>query len=139
MKRKFLIAILILLVPSIAFAANPCSKEDVGTGSLARCITQIYTWSIVVAAILAVLMVTLGGYLYMTAGGNAEQSTKGKDFIWQALAGLGILFLSYIILATINPDLVNFNDPFNRLNQSTNQTQTQQANPTSQPPRGGGG
>ena len=55
-------------------------------------------------------MMVLGGYTVMTAGGNAQQSTKGKDMIMSSAVGLGLLFAAYIILNTINPDLVNFKE-----------------------------
>ena len=80
----------------------------IDASELGKLISQIYTWALAAASILALLMLVLGGYLYMTAGGNAQQSGKGASFILSAIVGLCLLFGSYLILKTINPDLVNF-------------------------------
>ncbi|MDP4001272.1 MAG: hypothetical protein Q8P83_03455 [bacterium] len=80
----------------------------VDTTTLGKMINQIYVWALGLSALLAMLMMVFGGYMVMTAAGNAEQSSKGKDFIWSSIIGMGILFASFLILNTINPDLVNF-------------------------------
>ena len=59
--------------------------------------------------LLALLMMVIGGYTYMTAAGNAEKTSKGTEMIWSSVIGLALLFGAYLLLNTINPDLVNFN------------------------------
>ncbi len=127
MKKIFAsLALAFVLVPTIVVAqtpnfsattvayTNPCSLDAVrGTTTGAattfpRCVNQIYVWSLGVAVLLALLMVVIGGYYYMTSGGNAEQASKGKEYITGALVGIIILFCAYLLLNTINPDLVNF-------------------------------
>ncbi|MBI3952404.1 MAG: hypothetical protein HY336_00420 [Candidatus Doudnabacteria bacterium] len=113
MKIILTILLFALLVPTFAFAqssTNPCSKNtaDSGIVALPKCINQIYTWSLGAAALLALLMIILGGYSIMTAQGNGEQATKGKEYIYSAVIGLLLLFTAYLLLRTINPDLVNF-------------------------------
>ncbi len=91
------------------------TKAD--TTTLPKLINQIYTWALGISALLALLMTVLGGYYYMTSGGNAEQASKGTEMIWGAIIGLVLLFGSYLILRTINPDLVNFKiDSVDQLN-----------------------
>lgn len=116
MKTVLLIGLMcaIGLLPLMAAAqgsvtSNACQANP-GTdiSSLPRCINQIYVWSLGAGALLALLMVVLGGYYYMTAGGNAESASRGKDMIFSAIVGLVLLFGSYLILRTINPDLVEF-------------------------------
>ena len=51
----------------------------------------------------AVLMIIIGGVQIATGGGDQNNVTEGKTKIMQALAGLVILFLSGLILYTINP------------------------------------
>ncbi len=114
MKKFFILATVIFLItaPLLVSAANPCSKEAINPNqpgsSLPMCINQVYVWSLGVGALLAVLMAVLGSYAYMTAAGNAEQADKGKEYIWGAVIGLALLFTAYLLLRTINPDLVNF-------------------------------
>lgn len=104
----------LMFVPLIASAqTNPCTMAGVKatadkTSTLPRCINQIYKWSLGIGAILALLMTVVGGYYYMTSGGNAEMAAKGQEYIWGAIIGLVLLFAAYLILNTINPDLVNF-------------------------------
>ncbi len=95
-------------------ASNPCSWQSVkGQGvtatTLPKCVNQVYIWSLGIAVLLAMLMIVLGGYYLMTSGGNAEQATKGKEYITSALIGVVLLFCAYLLLREINPDLVNFN------------------------------
>jgi hypothetical protein len=119
----FVIGFSPVLVAAQTTSGNPCTISAVQNNpseraaALPRCVNQIYVWSLAVGALLALLMCVLGGYYYMTAGGNAEQSSKGKEYIMGALIGLLILFTAYLLLREINPDLVNFNvNSFNGLN-----------------------
>jgi hypothetical protein len=60
------------------------------------------------AAILALLMIVVGGYITMTSAGNAARASMGKGYITSSIIGLVLLFGAYLLLNTINPDLVNF-------------------------------
>ncbi|MEJ0021935.1 MAG: pilin [Candidatus Doudnabacteria bacterium] len=120
MKKKIFVLIFIftLTAPLLA-AAAPCSvnvnnNPPLTPKDLPICVNQIYIWSLGISALLAMLILVIGGYYYMTASGNAEQSGKGIQMIWSAVIGLGLLFAAYLLLHTINPDLVNF--PVNSLN-----------------------
>ncbi len=128
MKKTTAILFLILLAaPLIAFAATPCVKEkdvSVKPEDLPRCVNQVYIWSLGAASLLALLMIIIGGYYYMTASGNAERSSKGIEIIWSSVIGLAILFGAYLLLNTINPDLVNFKNFTNDFNNGLNQTQS---------------
>lgn len=113
MKKLFILGVVVFLItaPLLTSAANPCAIDPVtgkaSPSQLPICVNQIYVWSLGVAALLAVLMTVLGGYYYMTSAGNAEQADKGKEYIWGAVIGLTLLFGAYLLLRTINPDLVN--------------------------------
>ena len=120
MKKIFAILCLLLVVtPVIALAqaattsTTPCTIGALNSATnkpseLPRCVNQIYIWSLGVAALLALFMMTLGGYYYMTAAGNGERTEKGVEMIWSSIIGLALLFGAYLLLNTINPDLVNF-------------------------------
>lgn len=49
----------------------------------------------------ALVMFILGGFSWMTAGGNDEKVKKGKDTLLWATLGLIIIFSSYAVLKTI--------------------------------------
>jgi TRAP-type C4-dicarboxylate transport system permease small subunit len=102
MKKIIIILILfVFLLPLVSYA------EDVTGIQISSTINNIYRISLGAAALLALLMMILGGYYYMTAAGNAERSGKGTDIIMSSLLGIVILFCAYVLLRTINPDLVN--------------------------------
>ncbi len=82
-----------------------CSKK-VG---LATCVQRLYLLSLGLGSIVALLMIILAGYSYMTAQGNAQQVEKAKEGFASAFIGLIVLFIAFILLYVINPDLVQFN------------------------------
>jgi hypothetical protein len=53
-------------------------------------------------------MIMIGGLLYLTAGGSPERVGNAKSYIGNALIGLVLLLTSYVVLQTINPQLVQF-------------------------------
>ena len=56
----------------------------------------------------AMVMIVVGGYLYMTAGGNADQVRKAKMWIGSSIAGIFLAVLSFTILRLIASNLVDF-------------------------------
>jgi hypothetical protein len=77
-----------------------------GTSAIGEYIRAIYNYAIGVVGILAALVIMVGGVIWLTAGGNTNRIEKAKSRITAALIGLVIALSSYIILYTINPDLV---------------------------------
>ncbi len=73
---------------------------------LSTYLAAIYRAGLILASVLSVLMIVIGGIQYMTAGGNPGRLGDAKDRIWQAILGLLLVLGSYLILNTINPDLV---------------------------------
>jgi hypothetical protein len=108
--QLFAILLLILVSPLTTLAAGPCEVPASGRPALGACVGQVYIWSIGIAGLLALFMMILGGYFYMTAAGNAQQAAKGKEFIMSALIGVVLLLGAYVLLNTINPNLVEFNN-----------------------------
>lgn len=74
-----------------------------GIGDL---ISKLYVFGVGLAALAAFIMFTVGGVAYLTAGDNESQVTKARGFMKNAAFGLAIALLSWLILFTINPDLV---------------------------------
>ncbi len=106
---------MLILTPLLVSAQqpSPCSSagfaaNDKQLSTFPKCISQIYIWSLGIGGLLALLMTVIGGYSYMTAAGNAERAQKGTEMIWGSVIGLALLFGAYLLLSTINPDLVNF-------------------------------
>ncbi len=47
---------------------------------------------------IALVMVIYGGFIWMTAAGNQEKVTKGRDVLVWAAVGLVIIFSSYALV-----------------------------------------
>ena len=60
------------------------------------------------AGVLAILMLILAGTRYVAAGISPSAKGHAKDDMMHAIVGLALVLGSYLILNTINPDLVNF-------------------------------
>jgi len=50
-----------------------------------------------ILALLFLILIILGGYYWMTAGGDETKMTKAKDFIKKAIIGLIIIISTYAI------------------------------------------
>jgi len=70
-------------------------------------IAVIYKYGIGLAAVLATIMIMIGGFIWLTSAGSPDKVGKGKEFITSALTGLLLALFSYMILATVNPNLVS--------------------------------
>ena len=86
------------------------SAEGPGT-TIASYINYIYVFAIALGGFLAFGVLVLGGLQYVLAAGNVAKVESAKEMMNSALLGLGILLVSYLLLRTINPDLVNLRNP----------------------------
>lgn len=60
-----------------------------------------------VLGVIAVVIILVGGFEWMTAGGNAEKVTKAQTRIVQGVIGLVIIFLAYAIANFVITRLAN--------------------------------
>ena len=112
------IAILTFLFVAVAlpvFAANepikfvplaPLPGQTGGEVNLGGYFVSMYKFIIGAAGVLAVLMIVIAGVEYMSPMPSSKES--GKNRALAAIFGLLLALVSYLILNTINPDLVNF-------------------------------
>lgn len=70
-------------------------------------IQTLYNFAIGFVVIAALLMVTIGGFYYITSAGNQSQAGTAKKIITDALLGLVVVFITWLVLYTINPTLLN--------------------------------
>lgn len=64
----------------------------------------IYQWAASVIGMVSVAYLIYGGFLIGTAQDDTGKIDKAKEKIFQSIAGLVLLFLSAVILYTINPN-----------------------------------
>jgi hypothetical protein len=83
-------------------------SENAGS-DLKSFIESIYKFGIWTVGIAAVLMITIGGFMYLASAGNTSKMDTAKNVITNAIIGLVVALSAYLILYVINPDLVNIN------------------------------
>lgn len=86
-------------------ATAPSATYSSGTTPPAAFLSSLYMWFLGFVGIAALFAFTLGGILYMLAG-TIESTKQAQHWIWNGLWGLLIAASSYLLLRTINPDLV---------------------------------
>lgn len=117
--NKNLLKILIIIslfLPIFSFAAFKLEyvyPTVPGTGlaisadsSLGNVIKYFVSWAIIIGAIVAFLSLIYAGILYLTSTGKPEAMRTAKSRIFNSFLGLTILLGSYLILVTVNPQLV---------------------------------
>lgn len=94
-------------------ATEVCQTVDAfiaksGIDLLFTYLNAIYRWSASVIGIVSVFYLVYGGIKIATAGDNTAAIDEAKTKIIQSIAGLVLLFLSAVILYTINPNFFTF-------------------------------
>ncbi|MBI4132155.1 MAG: hypothetical protein HY474_00815 [Candidatus Sungbacteria bacterium] len=69
-------------------------------------LSQIYIWFLGFVGIAALFAITLGGVMYMFSGANITKTEQARKWITNAIWGIILAAASFLILNTINPDLV---------------------------------
>lgn len=96
-------------VPGLSLSAIK-TKSDTGYVDvpwLAEYVNAVYKYAIILASSVAVVMFMVGGFQYLSAGGDKGRVDKGKKRITDSIVGLLLLFGANTLLRTVNPGLVN--------------------------------
>ena len=122
--KKTKILFLIGVISLLFFAPAALAQYQLETGlpgvpggrlpagsELPSYIKYLFIFGLGLITILALGTMMFGGIQYILAAGNAAKTEEAKAWIQQALLGLGLLLVSYLLLRTINPDLVNLRNP----------------------------
>ena len=94
----------------IAIPGFPDYEFKVKSNTLGLYIKAIYEYLLYVAGVLAVIVIMVGGFQWITAGGNQSKIGEAKERVMGAVIGLFLALSSYLLLYTINPDLVEIVD-----------------------------
>ena len=120
-KTFFISLILTILLSSCMFYAIsasaatrefiPLEKEVPWGGSIdvnnpGKFFQSVFNTLLAIAATLAVIMIMYGGVIYMTSDAWTKKD-EAKGVIWNAIQGLVLALVSYLILYTINPEILN--------------------------------
>jgi hypothetical protein len=94
-----------LAFPAAVFAqGTPYSIEDIGgtvglgTADLKTTVINVISWVLGILALVAVVMIIIGGFQWLTAAGSEEKIEKAKKVISAAVIGLIIVLLAWAIV-----------------------------------------
>ncbi|MFA5777644.1 MAG: pilin [Parcubacteria group bacterium] len=151
-KNKFFLLFLFLIIGTFFFyrAINAVGPYDytalepipgtANTGAdLKLYIEAIYKFAIWTVGIAAVLMLTIGGFMYMVSAGNTSKMDTAKKIVTDAILGLIIALGAYLILYVINPDLVKITITMKSLGTTTTTPGVSTGSGTSETGTGGTG
>ena len=127
-KKLLILAFLILIIPLFLFATSPCPNTcpkgsyqfETGIPFLfqqCQCVpsTQFLPWlnSFIkyklfpLAGFIGFLVIIYSGFEYALSGGNSSKQKEAQNRITNVIIGIALLFLMWIILHIINPDILN--------------------------------
>ena len=106
-----------LMVPALSSAANlndrvSCGANELGVSKVTGCeganadadtsidtlIENVVNIFSVIVGVIAVVMIIIGGFRYVTSGGDSSNVTSAKNTIMYAIIGLIIVALAQIIV-----------------------------------------
>lgn len=85
-------------------------KTEVTGRTLGQWIAAVYAFLAGALAIVAAVMVMWGGFKWLTASGNTGRVQDAKETIYSAIIAILLILGAYILLWTINPQLVKIAD-----------------------------
>ena len=100
------LAIALLFSPLTAFAipqpnCNALNGINCQQGDVQSLLITVLNWLLGIAFIVAVLFLVIGGFRYIMSAGNEEQAEAGKKTIINALIGVVVIILSYVIVQVV--------------------------------------
>lgn len=126
-KKQFLFVVILLTIFSTSFSVGELAlaqetkpglqyqllEKIPGTSGLGSdlpgYVSAIYKMALVIVTLSAVLMLSIGGFMYLTSAGNTASIGTAKGIIYDSLIGLVIALSAWLVLYVINPDLVEIN------------------------------
>ncbi|MBZ9572740.1 hypothetical protein KJA17_00905 [Patescibacteria group bacterium] len=126
MKQNKFLLILLLVVLLLSFSSSfilaaergleaeyPKLDEEEITPktTLPEYVKYIFKFSLIIAAVAAFAVLIYGGFRYLTSAGAPEAMREAKSWMFGGILGLVLLLCSYLILTTINPELISPKEP----------------------------
>jgi D-alanyl-D-alanine dipeptidase len=95
-------------IPEVSLTKMIYKDGNISIPFIGQYISGVYNFLISIVGIIAAVVMMVGGFQYLTAGGDKAKVDAGKERIRNALIGMALALGSYTILYIINPDLVRF-------------------------------
>ena len=120
MTKLKVIALSLLLamavVPAVANAGDPIFGLDYGTATglgqkdVRQTVADIIRVALSLLGIVALVIILIGGFKWMTAGGAEEKVTEARKMIFSGIIGLAVLLSAYAITRFVLSQLAKATD-----------------------------
>jgi len=109
---KKILTALLLAMPMTAsaqdvYGINDFTNVNLGTKELRETVAGIVNIVLGFLGILATLIVLLGGFKWMTSGGNSDKVDEAKKLIGAGIVGLVIILAAYAIVRFVLGSIQN--------------------------------
>jgi len=92
-----ILVVSVLLVTNAHAALTVPSVNNLGTGDIETSATNIISTILTLLGLIALVIVLLGGFKWMTSGGNEEKVGEAKKLLGAGVIGLIIVFAAWAI------------------------------------------
>lgn len=89
---------------------NISNQMILGEASPEELVISIINWTLGILALIAVILILIGGFRWMTAGGNEEKVESAKKTLYAAIIGLVIILAGWGISVYVINNLLEFTD-----------------------------
>ena len=114
--KKFLFFFLLLnflilpltqvLAQELKYPPVPKLSPPTKATELPQYIKYLFNFSLMIGGVIALLVLVWAGFLYLTSASNPAKRSEAKRKMGEAFFGLLLLLCIYLVLVTINPQLV---------------------------------
>ncbi|MEK7620310.1 MAG: C39 family peptidase [Patescibacteria group bacterium] len=108
---KLLTPTLSVDIPTITFSDGRIEDDVLKVNYLGDYIAGIYKYLLGISTTIAIVMIMVGGLQWSLGGQSPEAIGKAKTRIKNAVTGLVLLLGTYVILFTVNPQLIGLQFP----------------------------
>ncbi|MCB9803098.1 hypothetical protein H6761_03780 [Candidatus Nomurabacteria bacterium] len=111
-KMKKILTALLLVAPMAAsaqanFGINDLNGTGLGTAGLKTTIGSLLNVALSFLGIIAVLIILLGGFKWMTSQGSSDKVDEAKKLIGAGVVGLIIILAAYAIVRFVLTEVYN--------------------------------
>lgn len=96
----------------ISFTSLSFFTPLIVSAQLNEYVNNLYLTAIGLSGLLAVIMIVAGAAYLTISGASPDKQKEGKSYITAALLGLMLLLGAFVLLNTINPELVELQNPY---------------------------